>query len=174
LPFVTTRQRFGGARGSLACGSRPLAVEPSPACRSPAFAGPGRSLRSLCLDSQGSAPAPRRNSAGARSDPRQVPRQTVARSDPSSIPVGHTSAACSSGETGRAVCGALHTRRVLLVVPLSRMEAKQVMRQAVQLAYTPRIVAKSGRPSPAYSVGWTFDAAVVVLLVASATLYFAA
>lgn len=50
------------------------------------------------------------------------------------------------------------------------MEAKLVVREAVRLAYSPPVVPKTGRLRTPYSIGWWFDATVVVLLVAFATL----
>lgn len=62
----------------------------------------------------------------------------------------------------------------MLVVPFLRMEAKQVLRRCIRLAYSPPIVIKHGRARPGYVVGWTFDAAVIALLVVFATLSLAA
>jgi hypothetical protein len=59
------------------------------------------------------------------------------------------------------------------VVSSFRMEAKQIAREAIRLAYSPS-APKSGQNRLAYSVSWIFDAVVVLLLVAFATLYFAA
>jgi hypothetical protein len=67
---------------------------------------------------------------------------------------------------------ALHTGRVLLVVPNLCMDAQQ-MRRAMNAAYAKPEV-KPIRRTPSPVPGWWFDMTVILLFVVFAALYFAA
>lgn len=133
--------------------------------------GPTARMRSRGRDARRGSLRLRGQGHGPRHPPRASPH--AARSRDKRPEIRLKSQPMAHWESTAAAFGALHTRRVLLVVSLLSMETKQVVRQFMQLAYAPRVAAKWSRNRSAYFVGWLFDATIVVLLVAFATLYFA-